>query len=533
MKQNLTSFLFLLAPILLFAQAEKFYSSDQIQEIRIQFQADNWKYLLDSLRFNGEELLEGSVSINGATAMQGAGVRYRDGRSFTPNGKRNGIFVDLGENSFGDYQTMDLSSALRDPSLVREVLASEIARTYFDAPQANYAKVFINDEYYGLFINKEAVGAGYLQRVFGNANGNLVMPQSDPSEIVPEGCNKKVYGSLQYEEASACNENNWLVAQGDLSPVSTLAKALSSGDQSRLSGLLDIDATLWMLAYNNVLVNLNAYTGQYANNYYLYQTADGTITPILGDLNLAFGSFKNTGEGASDLTTPALLTLNPSLHRGNEQRPLISTLLGNELYYKQYLANMRLILVEWVLSGKLENRAKALQTMLAEARQEDAGQYYTTEEFGQSLQETIGRRSRIPGLVAFMNRRASFLQGTEVYTLLPPEVTDVAVEGRERFSSTQLEEFRIHAKIDGYPKNVYLYYRLTGQADFQATSMLDDGNHYDGEAGDAVFGAVVKPTAGEQGIEYYFMVENAKTVSYSPSHYNFERYSTTLREVNK
>ena len=137
MKQNLTSFLFLLAPILLFAQAEKFYSSDQIQEIRIQFQADNWKYLLDSLRFNGEELLEGSVSINGATAMQGAGVRYRDGRSFTPNGKRNGIFVDLGENSFGDYQTMDLSSALRDPSLVREVLASEIARTYFDAPHSS------------------------------------------------------------------------------------------------------------------------------------------------------------------------------------------------------------------------------------------------------------------------------------------------------------------------------------------------------------------------------------------------------------
>ncbi|MEO0873933.1 MAG: CotH kinase family protein, partial [Bacteroidota bacterium] len=277
----------------------------------------------------------------------------------------------------------------------------------------------------------------------------------------------------------------------------------------------------------------NAYTGQYANNYYLYQTEDGMISPILGDLNLAFGSFKNTGEGASDLSTPALLTLNPSLHRGNEQRPLISALLSDDLYYKQYLANMRLILVEWVLSGKLENRAKALQTMLAEARQEDGGQYYTAVEFGQSLEETIGRRSRIPGLVAFMNRRASFLQGTEVYTLLPPEVSELEVEGRERFSSTQLDEFRIHAKINGYAKNVYLHYRLTGQKDFQVTSMLDDGNHYDKEAGDTIFGAVVKPNAGEQGIEYYIMVENAKTVSYSPTHYNFERYRTTLREVNK
>ncbi|MEL6657383.1 MAG: CotH kinase family protein [Bacteroidota bacterium] len=533
MKKNLTSLLLAFAPILLFAQANNFYSTDKIQEIRIEFEADNWKYLLDSLRFNGEELLNGTVSINGEVAMEDAGVRYRDGRSFTPNGKRNGIYIDLGENSIGDYKALDLSSALRDPSLVREVLASEIARTYFDAPQANYAKVFINDDYYGLFVNKEAVRSGYLKRVFGSESGALVMPQSDPSEIVPAGCNKKVYGSLQYEEANACNENNWVALQGDLGPISTLAGALASGNSSSIAKSLDVDAALWMLAYNNVLVNLNAYTGQYANNYYLYQTEDGMISPILGDLNLAFGSFKNTGEGASDLSTPALLTLNPSLHRGNEQRPLISALLSDDLYYKQYLANMRLILVEWVLSGKLENRAKALQTMLAEARQEDGGQYYTAVEFGQSLEETIGRRSRIPGLVAFMNRRASFLQGTEVYTLLPPEVSELEVEGRERFSSTQLDEFRIHAKINGYAKNVYLHYRLTGQKDFQVTSMLDDGNHYDKEAGDTIFGAVVKPNAGEQGIEYYIMVENAKTVSYSPTHYNFERYRTTLREVNK
>ena len=63
--------------------------------------------------------------------------------------------------------------------------------------------------------------------------------------------------------------------------------------------------------------------------------------------------------------------------------------------------------------------------------------------------------------------------------------------------------------------------------------MANDGAHYDGEANDAVYGAIVKPSAGEQSIEYYFMVENAKTVSYSPTKYNFERYATTLREVNK
>ena len=531
MRQNLTFLFLCLLPFFISAQSNDFYATNQMQEVRVTFEADNWKYLLDSLRFNGVEMLQGSVSING-TKIDDAGVRYRDGRSFTPSGKRNGIYIDLGQGKYQGYQIIDLSSALRDPSLVREVLGSEIARSYFHAPKANYAKVYINDEYYGLFVNKEAVGSGYLQRTLGENAGHLVMPTEDPMEIVPAGCKKKVYGSLQYEEQNSCNETNWKAVQGSLAPVATLSKTLAEGPDN-LAQVLDVDATLWMLAFNNVLVNLSSYTGQYANNYYLYQDANGKITPILGNLNLAFGSFKNTGVASSDLSTPELLTLSPDLHKNSEERPLIAALLNNEVYYKQYLSHMRLILVDWVLSGKLENRARALQSFIGTARQEDGGQYYTAAEFGKSLGETIGKRSRIPGLIRFMDSRGSWLEGTEVYTLLPPEVSDVAVEGRERFSSTQIEEFRIHAKVDGYPKNVYLYYRLDGAPNFQVLQMANDGAHYDGEANDAVYGAIVKPSAGEQSIEYYFMVENAKTVSYSPTKYNFERYATTLREVNK
>lgn len=532
MKRDLTFFFLCLVPFFLGAQSNNFYAPDQIQEVRITFSGDNWKYLLDSLRYNGDELLNGNVSING-TPIENAGVRYRDGRSFTPNGRRNGLFVDLGQADYQGYNVIDLSSALRDPSLVREVLASEIAGTYFHSPKANFAKVFINDELYGLFVNKEAVAKGYLERVFGESTGALAMPHKDPSEIVPAGCIQKAYGSLQLEQKNECNENNWVVIEQSLDPVQQLSQALNAGDDAMLSSKLDVDAALWMLAFNNVLVNLSSYSGQYSNNYYLYQKADGQITPILGDLNLAFGSFKNPGVTVSDLRTPQLMSLDPDLHKGNEKRPLISSLLSNEMYYKQYLSHMRIILVEWVLSGKLENRARALQSAIAEARTADDGQYYSADEHGRSLSETIGNRSRIPGLVRFMDGRGSFLESKEVYTLLPPVVSQVAVEGRERFSSTQLDEFRIHAQIDGFPKSVYLYYRFGTDQAFQVTSMHNDGEHYDDQANDGIFGAIVKPESGQDMVEYYIMVENAKTVSYSPAQYNFEHYSTTLREVNK
>lgn len=508
-----------------------FYQTDNIQQIDITFNADNWKYLLDSLRFNGDELLTGDLQVNG-TVLTEAGIRYRDGRSFTPNGKRNGLYIDLGSKDYQGHHVINLSSALRDPSLVREVLASEIARTYFNAPAANFAEVTINGEPYGLFANIEAVEKGYLKDRFENAKGTLVTPTEEPQTIVSEECSRNVFGSLQHEEPANCVAANWKLLQGDLGLVQTLSSTLASSP-AELAQLVDIDATLWMLAFNNVLVNLNSYTGQYASNYYLYQPLGGKITPILGELNLAFGSYKNDGANSSDLSTATLLTLSPDLHLNNEERPLISVILADEINYKQYLAHFRTILVEWVMSGKLENRAKALQAMISEARRNDPGQYYSPIEFNQSLTEVIGKRSRIPGLVDFMDKRASWLESQEVYIFLPPAISKVGVEGRERFSSTQLDEFRIHATVEDYPKNVYLYYRFNENEAFKMVPMLNDGEHYDEQANDGVFGVVIKPTDGQNQIQYYLMAENVKTVSFSPSHYNFEQYKTTLREVNQ
>ncbi|MEZ4984856.1 MAG: hypothetical protein R2795_07440 [Saprospiraceae bacterium] len=61
-----------------------------------------------------EETLLADLSVNG-TNIDSAGVRYRDGRSFTPNGKRNGLFIDLNGKNYQGYTVLDLSSALRDP----------------------------------------------------------------------------------------------------------------------------------------------------------------------------------------------------------------------------------------------------------------------------------------------------------------------------------------------------------------------------------------------------------------------------------
>ena len=61
--------------------------------------------------------------------------------------------------------------------------------------------------------------------------------------------------------------------------------------------------------------------------------------------------------------------------------------------------------------------------------------------------------------------------------------------------------------------------------------MKDDGRHNDGEAGDGVYGVIVKPEEGADQINYYIFAKNAKAVSYDPPRYMYEQYSSSLQEL--
>jgi spore coat protein CotH len=38
---------------------------------------------------------------------------------------------------------------------------------------------------------------------------------------------------------------------------------------------------LWMLAFNNVFVNLDSYTGGFSQNYYLYKDENRRFNPVV------------------------------------------------------------------------------------------------------------------------------------------------------------------------------------------------------------------------------------------------------------
>ena len=515
------------------AQAD-FYTVNKIQEIKIKFEQDNWSYVLDSLSVNGEGLLLGSIEINGQK-FDDIGVRYRGSRSFQPGSQRNSLyiklnFIDKGRNYQG-HSLVTLSSALRDPSLVREVLGYEIARHYMPAPRANYSKVYVNGQYYGLFVNVEPIDNAFLVHNFGDDKSTFVHCAPNLLEPAPTGCKSDVFGSLQYDNSAKCYLHNFaLLSESGWDDLIQLTYVLNEKIED-IEKVLDVDRSLWMLAFNNVLVNLSSYSGRFSENYYLYRNAEGKFTPIIYDLNLCFGSYKNTGIG-SDLKLQQLQQMDPLLHLDNPTKPLLSRLLSVDKYKRIYLAHIRTIVADFFRHEQYARRTQELQTLIRQDLTEDVNRYYPMEDFEASLTSTIGKRSRIPGLQELMQARTAFLREHPQLVILPPTINEVSVVRRERLSAQRITDFRVNARIERFPKEVVLHYRFNDSEPFMQAPMRDDGQQADGEANDSVFGAVIKPPSGATAIEYYIFAENAGAASFEPSRYMYERYSASLEELN-
>lgn len=511
-----------------------FFDTDKVHSLKFQFNQKNWPYLLDSLRIQGDGYLLGNVEIDGRK-YENVGIRYRGSKSFRTGSKRNAFSIKLNyinkKQNHQGYKRLKLSNALRDPSMLREVMGYEIARNYMPAPKAGYVQLNINGEPYGLFVSIQAIDKEFLKAHFGDKKGTMVKASSNLPEKQLDGCKKNVYSSLEYESDAQCYMGNYeLVSEEGWDDLIELTDILNNNSAEEVQKVLNVDRTLWMLAFNNALVNLNSYTGNNSQNFYLYKDKNGQFNPIIWDLNLAFGSYKNTGIG-SDLDLEGLQMMDPLLHVDSPTKPLISKLLSNAEYKKIYLDHIRTIIYDHFVNGEYEARAEALQNVIRTSFLNDPYKFYKADDFAKSLSTTIGKRSKIPGVVELMQKRARFLKKHPEVAIFPPEVEKVELKSREKFSTEKVSDFQFTVTVKNRPNRVKLMYRTDHSMPYKTVFMADDGKHNDGAAGDKVFGVTVNPDS--KMIEYYIQTENAKASGFYPSNYMYEPKTVSLAELNK
>ena len=79
-------------------------------------------------------------------------------------------FVHNGQD-LGGYQTLNLLNSNNDPTFLRGLLYTEIARQYIPTPKANYMRVVINGESWGVYLSAQQFNGDFIREAFNASRG--------------------------------------------------------------------------------------------------------------------------------------------------------------------------------------------------------------------------------------------------------------------------------------------------------------------------------------------------------------------------
>ena len=167
-------------------------------------------------------------------------------------------------------------------------------------------------------------------------------------------------------------------------------KALGEGEA--LEDVLDLDEVLRYFVVHNYLVNGDSYTGSMIHNYYLHE-ADGKLSMIPWDYNLAFGTFQ--GKDASDAVNDPIDS--PLSVSGDGSRPMADWIFQSEAYtelYHQYFS-------EFLDSVDVDALIDETYALIAPYVEKDPTAFCTYEEF----------ETGVAALKSFCEKRTQSVRG--------------------------------------------------------------------------------------------------------------------------
>lgn len=488
-----------------------FYDIQKIQKIEVEFSQPNWDYRLDTAKLgNGGYIMAKSVTING-TKFDSVGVKYKGSSSYDSSYAKNPFHFALDKYINQSYQNITdvkLSNCYADPSLIREALSYQILQNYMECPRANFVQLYINGKYWGLFTNDEDINKDFCNQHFYSSKNTFIKcnPESNPGPTIKSNLKYIQADSTEYAKYYELkSKNGWY-------EFIALCDSVTNHPQN-IESILDMDRAIWMLAFNNVLVNLDSYTGAFAQNYYLYKDKTGKFNPIIWDMNMSFGGFPFVGSSNSSmgsLTVANMQQLPLNIHASDPYWPLINVVMNNSTFKKIYMAHLRTIVEEMFVSGKYETIAKTLQDLVDTAAQSDNNKFYSYGQFQNAMttNNSVGSYT-VPGIKNLMDARVTYLKSTSDYQLQAPTISNVApISAPVLYASVT-----IRAQV-GNATSVYLAYRMDSTQRFVKIPMYDDGLHNDGAAADGIYGEAFTMSASYA--QYYIYATNNEAAMFSP-----------------
>jgi hypothetical protein len=377
---------------------EPFYDVKVLRTIFIQFPATNWEALLEP-NYRSDIDVPASVIIDGK-AYREVGVRFRGNSSYrmVPSGFKRSLNLSFdavhADQTVGGYNTLNLLNANGDPTFVRTILYSEIARQYVAAPKVNFVRVVINGESWGIFVNVQQFNKDFVRESYGTAKGVRWKVPGSPRgrgglEYLGDGVAsyRNLYELKSKESDKEKSDKAW-------TDLIRLCRLLNNTAPEHLEAVLaphlDIDEALKFLAVEVALVNTDGYWTR-ASDYSIYQEENGRFHVLPYDFNEAMGVESPGRRGGFGHGGP---TLDPLVGADDVSKPLRARLLAVPALRERYLRYVHDIADKWLDWRVIEPRVNEYQTLIEADVKADGRKLYSVEAFNPSALEAFFRQRR-------------------------------------------------------------------------------------------------------------------------------------------
>lgn len=437
---------------------------DQSTVHKIEITMDGWDDFIDNC--TDEKYRACAVTIDGE-AQGTVGIRAKGNTSLSSmaqyDNDRYSFKIEFDhyqkKKTYRGLDKLSLNNIIQDATYMKDYWSyTFMNQMSLASPLCSYTEIYVNGEYWGLYLAVEGVEEAFLERNYGEDYGELYKLDSlsfgggrgNGQAFDMQDFEKKLQGDDTEEQAAAdenaANDNAAPTMPQDIQRAARINRGdfkqgggmggmgssdvklqyidddpdsyanifdnaktkVKKKDQARLIAALkklsegdtsavDTDAVAMYMAVHNFLCNGDSYTGSMVHNYYLYEK-DGVMSMIPWDYNLAFGGFT----GDSDATGTVNTAIDTLVSGGDDSdRPMAGWITASDeslaLYHEKYQQFIDTVFT----SGWFESEFDRVSAMIAPYVEKETRAFYSYEEF-QTAADT---------LKTFCLKRAQSVQG--------------------------------------------------------------------------------------------------------------------------
>ena len=283
------------------------------------------------------------IHVRGNTSRDAAKKSFElSFNSYVPGRKYRGL------------EKMKLNGEHNDVSILRSKVSYDLLTACgLPSARSSYVKLYINNEYKGLYIHIEHFDEEFIQKRFPNDNTGNLFKCFYGSDLTYHGTNPTYYqNTYKLKTNEAVNDYSGLIHL-----IEVLYNSANANFVCEIQDVFDVDTYLRTLAVEILIGQWDGYTYN-KNNYFLYERpSDGKFIFMEYDLDNTFGiDWFNVNWSTRNIYTWA-----------NANRPLYSKLLAVPYFKDRFNYHMKDILTNYFLPSTLLGNLQAKQNLIANA----------------------------------------------------------------------------------------------------------------------------------------------------------------------